>query len=225
MAAERARLQAVLGYQFENPALLELALTHRSRGAHNNERLEFLGDSILNHLVAEQLFERFPEASEGDLSRMRAALVRGEVLAELARELSLGDEILLGPGERKAGGRRRDSILSDALEAVVGALLLDGGHQLARERVLVWFAERLAAVSPQTAEKDPKTNLQEFLQARGSPLPEYHLVDVQGADHCQQFTVECRLSEPRLRQSGMGSSRRRAEQAAAGAVLDALNEH
>ncbi len=223
MAANRDRLQEVLGYRFADPSLLELALTHRSRGARNNERLEFLGDSILNHFIAEQLFQRYSECDEGDLSRMRAALVRGEVLAELARELALGDEILLGPGERKGGGRRRDSILADALEAIVGAMLLDGGHEAARERVLAWFGERLAAVSPQSAEKDAKTSLQERLQGRGLPLPEYHLVEVQGADHCQQFTVECRLVEPVLQQCGSGSSRRRAEQAAAGAMLELLD--
>lgn len=224
MSADRERLQGALGYRFTDPALLEQALTHRSMGSHNNERLEFLGDSILNHIIAEQLFRHFPEASEGDLSHMRAALVRGEVLAIMARELNLGEEVLLGPGERKSGGRRRDSILADAFEAVIGALLLDSGYDAARERVLAWFADRLAAVSPQAAEKDPKTTLQEYLQGRGLPLPEYQLVQVDGADHCQQFTVECLLDQPSLRQAGTGSSRRRAEQAAAGAVLEALNE-
>ncbi len=224
MSATRERLQQVLGYQFSQPALLEQALTHRSRGAHNNERLEFLGDSILNHLIAEQLFRRFPEASEGDLSHMRAALVRGDMLAVMAREMALGDEVLLGQGERKSGGRRRDSILADAFEAVIGAILLDGGYKVARERVEAWFAQRLDAVDAEAAKKDAKTALQEYLQARGLPLPEYQLVAVEGADHCQQFTVECCLGEPVLRQSGTGSSRRRAEQAAAGAALEVLNE-
>ncbi len=224
MTVNRERLQQALGYQFSEPALLEQALTHRSRGAHNYERLEFLGDSALNHFIAQQLFERFPEASEGDLSHMRAALVRGEVLAVMAGELALGDEVLLGPGERKSGGRRRDSILADAFEAIIGAMLLDAGHEQTRDRVLAWFAERLDAVSPQAAEKDPKTALQEYLQGRGQPLPEYHLVQVEGADHCQQFTVECRVGKPALRHTGTGSSRRRAEQAAAGAVLELLDE-
>ncbi len=223
MSATRERLQQALGYHFTEPALLEQALTHRSCGAHNNERLEFLGDSILNHFIAEQLFLRFPEASEGDLSHMRAALVRGEVLAVMARELDLGDAVLLGQGERKSGGRRRNSILADALEAVIGAMLLDGGFEVARERVLAWFAGRLDAVSPQAAEKDAKTSLQEYLQGRGLPLPDYELVAVEGADHCQQFTVQCRVADPSVSERGTGSSRRRAEQAAAGAVLEVLD--
>lgn len=225
MSATRERLQQALGYHFTEPALLEQALTHRSRGPRNNERLEFLGDSILNHFIAEQLYHRFPDASEGDLSHMRAALVRGEVLAVMARELDLGEAVLLGQGERKSGGRRRDSILADAFEAVIGAMLLDGGYDVARARVASWFAERLEAINPQATEKDAKTSLQEYLQGRGLPLPEYALVEVEGADHCQQFTVECRLDEPGISQTGSGSSRRRAEQAAAGAVLEVLDEY
>jgi ribonuclease-3 len=224
VSAERERLQRALGYQFANPALLELALTHRSLGAQNNERLEFLGDSILNHVVAEQLFHRFPACSEGELSRMRAAVVRGESLAEVARELELGSVVLLGPGERKSGGHRRDSILADTLEAVIGAVLLDGGQEAVLERVLAWFAAPLDGVTPESAAKDAKTSLQEHLQGRGLPLPEYRLADVEGEDHRQQFTVECRLSEPVLSLCGTGSSRRRAEQAAAGAVLEVLHE-
>jgi ribonuclease-3 len=224
VSATRERLQQALGYQFKEPALLEQALTHRSRGAHNNERLEFLGDSILNHFIAEQLFLRFPEASEGDLSQLRAVLVRGDELAVLARELDLGEAVLLGPGERKSGGRRRNSILADALEAVIGAMLLDGGFEVARERVQAWFAGRLDAVSPQAAVKDAKTSLQEYLQGKGLPLPDYALVATEGADHCQQFTVECRVAEPPVSERGTGSSRRRAEQAAAGAVLEVLDE-
>ena len=225
MSAERDQLLRALGYQFADPALLELALTHRSRGSSNNERLEFLGDSVLNHIVAEQLFHSFPDSSEGELSRMRAAVVRGDSLAAVARELDLGASILLGPGERKSGGQRRDSILADTLEAVIGAVLLDGGQDAARDRVLAWFEASLDTLSPESAAKDAKTTLQEYLQGRGLPLPDYQLAEVSGEDHRQEFTVECHLAEPAMRRSGTGSSRRRAEQAAAGAVLEALDEH
>lgn len=223
MGADRDRLQRNLGYGFRDPGLLALALTHRSCGSDNNERLEFLGDSVLNHIIAERLFHLFPACSEGELSRMRAALVRKESLASVARELCLGEAVSLGPGERKSGGHRRDSILADALEAVVGALLLDGGQDAASERVLAWFGERLAAVSPGTATKDAKTSLQEYLQGRGLPLPAYELAQVEGEDHRQQFTVECRLQEPALAVRGSGSSRQRAEQAAAVAALEVLD--
>lgn len=224
MSAERDRLERELGYGFRDPELLALALTHRSCGSRNNERLEFLGDSVLNHIVAERLFHLFPDCSEGELSRMRAALVRKESLASVARELSLGAAVSLGPGERKSGGHRRDSILADTLEALVGAVLLDGGQGAASDRVLAWFGERMESVSPGEATKDAKTSLQEYLQGRGLPLPEYELAEVEGEDHCQLFTVECRLAEPTLTVSGSGSSRRRAEQAAAGAALEALDE-
>ncbi len=221
---EQTRLQQALGYTFRDPDLLQLALSHRSVGARNNERLEFLGDSILNHIVAEQLYHHFPDCTEGELSRMRAALVRGGMLASVARELQLGSAVLLGPGEKKSGGHRRESILADTLEAVIGAILLDSGQEAARDCVLAWFAEPLGSVSPETATKDPKTSLQEYLQGRGLPLPEYHLAEVSGEDHCQHFVVECRLSEPRSSFSGSGSSRRRAEQAAADAALERLRD-
>mgnify|MGYP001812080219 CR=1 FL=1 len=220
-----ARLQRALGYQFRDLQLLTLALTHRSAGGQNNERLEFLGDSILNHIIAEALFERFPAAREGELSRMRAALVKGDTLAEVARELELGDSLLLGSGERKSGGHRRGSILADALEAVIGAILLDAGVEQSRERVLYWFAARLEGLHGGMAEKDPKTRLQEFLQGRGRPLPDYQLVDVKGEAHDQLFRVNCRLAQPLLEVEGTGSSRRRAEQAAALKALDGLLTH
>ena len=222
---DAARLQRNLGYQFRDSQLLRLALTHRSAGGRNNERLEFLGDSILNHVIAEALFGRFPKAREGELSRMRAALVKGDTLAEVARELELGDSLQLGSGERKSGGHRRGSILADALEAVIGAILLDAGVEQCRERVLDWFSTRLDDLSASLVEKDPKTRLQEYLQGRGRPLPDYQLVDVNGEAHAQQFRVSCRLERPDLVVEGSGSSRRRAEQAAALEALEGLLAH
>jgi ribonuclease-3 len=225
VAARRDRLLQVLGCQFEDDSLLELALTHRSCGAVNNERLEFLGDAVLNQVIAAALYRQFPDASEGDLSRMRAALVRGETLAELALELELSDHILLGQGEMKSGGRRRASILADCLEAIIGAMSLDAERALVEERLLAWFGSRLEEVSPAQAAKDPKTTLQEYLQGRGMPLPDYQLLQIDGEDHRQQFTVRCHLPDLGLELDGAGSSRRRAEQAAADAALEALGEY
>lgn len=219
---DMARLQQALGHRFSDPQLLTLALTHRSAGGRNNERLEFLGDSIVNHVIAEALFAQFPTAREGDLSRMRSALVRGDTLARLARELQLGDYLVLGPGERKSGGQRRASILADALEAVAGAILLDSDVQQCRSCVLGWFGERLEQLTLASAGKDPKTQLQEYLQGRGSPLPSYELLQVLGEDHDQQFQVACRLQKPALVVRGSGSSRRKAEQAAARSALERL---
>jgi len=220
-----ARLQRALGYEFSDPELLTLALTHRSAGGNNNERLEFLGDSIVNHIIAEALYQRFPKAREGDMSRMRASLVKGETLAEVARELQLGDYLQLGPGERKSGGQRRGSILADAFEAVVGAILLDSSVEQCRARVLDWFAPRLGQLSEGSADKDAKTQLQEYLQGRRNPLPEYELLGVLGEDHQQQFHVACRLQKPTLVVEGAGSSRRKAEQAAARSALERLTSH
>ena len=218
------RLQRALGYEFQDPDLLTLALTHRSVGRRNNERLEFLGDSVVNHIIAEAIFQRFPDVREGDMSRMRASLVRGDTLAELARELELGSYLLLGPGERKSGGHRRGSILADALEAVAGAILLDGGMDRCRECVLGWYRSRLEQTSLGDAKKDAKTQLQEFLQGRGKPLPEYELLGAVGEDHDQQFRVACRLPDPSLVVEGSGRSRRKAEQSAARAALERLSE-
>jgi len=220
--ANTARLQRALGYEFTDPQLLTLALTHRSARGHNNERLEFLGDSIVNHIIAEALYHQFPASREGDMSRMRASLVKGDTLAELARELQLGDYLQLGPGERKSGGYRRGSILADALEAVVGAILLDSDVEQCRSCVLAWFAPRLQALTCGTADKDAKTRLQEYLQGRGSGLPQYELLGVQGEDHDQQFRVACQLQKPKQAFEGSGSSRRKAEQAAASAALRRL---
>ncbi|MCE8032301.1 MAG: ribonuclease III [Halomonas sp.] len=208
-----------IGHTFRDIALLELAMTHRSFGGQNNERLEFLGDSIVNFVIAEALYARFPQAREGQLSRLRARLVRGQTLAELAREMSFGECLRLGSGEMKSGGHRRDSILADAVEAVLGAIYLDAGMDVARARVLAWYAERLESIDLQDTQKDPKTRLQEFLQSRQSPLPRYEVVSVEGEAHDQTFTVECHVELLDSHTLGTGSSRRHAEQQAAELAL------
>ncbi len=216
------RLQQVLGYEFNDPSLLQLALTHRSASGTNNERLEFLGDSIVNHVIAEALYQKFPRAREGDLSRMRAALVRGDTLAEVGRELGLGEYLKLGQGERKSGGHRRSSILADVLEAIAGAILLDSGTGRCRECLLRWFHDRLDGLEMAAAGKDAKTRLQEYLQGRGRSLPAYELLAVEGEDHEQLFRIECRLAQPERAFEGAGRSRQKAEQAAAEAALEAI---
>ena len=220
-----ARLQQALGYEFVDPQLLDLALTHCSAGKRNNERLEFLGDSIINHIIAETIYRQAPAASEGDMTRMRASLVRQETLAEVATELQLGEHIRLGPGERKSGGHRRDSILADALEAVAGAILLDSGMEQCQRSVHRWFGRRLQELSTDAVAKDAKTRLQEFLQGRSFPLPEYDLISVRGQDHDQLFHVACRLQQPQMVVEADGPSRRKAEQNAANAALARLSEH
>jgi ribonuclease III len=202
--------------------LLTLALTHRSVGGRNNERLEFLGDSIVNHVIAEALYNRFPDAREGQMSRMRASLVKGETLAEIASSLDVGEYLLLGPGERKSGGYRRASILADALEAIAGGILLDSDVETCRAVLTTLFTERLQAMDLASTEKDAKTLLQEYLQGRQCPLPEYQLDRVVGEDHNQQFHISCRMSKPQLVVKGNGSSRRKAEQAAAANALERL---
>ena len=175
------RLTRRLGYQFKDPALLQLALSHRSVSRRrNNERLEFLGDSQLSLIISSEIFHRFPEAAEGQLTRMRAFLVRGQTLAEVARELGVGEYLILGGGELKSGGNRRDSILADALEALIGAIVIDGGEDACRDVVLKWFADRLEQISPQSVRKDAKTRLQEWLQARKHELPAYEVLSVTG---------------------------------------------
>jgi len=218
-----SRLEKALGYTFSDASLLQLALTHRSAGGTNNERLEFLGDSVVNHIIAEELYRRFPRAREGEMSRMRASLVRGDTLAEVARELDLGDYLQLGKGERKSGGHRRSSILADTFEAVIGAILLDSGMDKCRDCVHKWFAVRLEQVADGNAGKDAKTRLQEFLQGRNRPLPDYVLLDVQGDDHNQSFRVACRLTDPEMQTEGSGSSRRKAEQDAAHRALQDIH--
>ena len=211
------------GYRFTDPGLLEQALTHRSAGAPHNERLEFLGDGIVNLLIAEMLFQRWPKADEGALTRARAELVREASLALIARRLELGVRLIMGPGEMKSGGHRRDSILADALEAVVAAIYLDSGFEACRTAVLPWFEESLAALPVGKPGKDAKTRLQEWLQARQRPLPTYELVSESGEDHAKMFRVGCSISDPTLAAEGEGSSRRTAEQAAAAALIDKLD--
>ncbi len=222
MSQELDRLQRSLGHTFQTPHLLEVALSHRSFGSENNERLEFLGDSVLNFVIAQALFERFPSAREGQLSRLRARLVKGATLAEVAREFSLGDYLRLGSGEMKSGGHRRDSILADAVEAIIGAILLDADFSACRERVLAWFAPRLAALSLKDTQKDAKTRLQEYLQGRQLALPVYEVLDIQGEAHAQTFHVSCFVAGLELTTRGQGSNRRIAEQKAAALALEQI---
>ncbi len=212
-----------IGHAFADQDLLARALTHRSAGAPHNERLEFLGDSVVNLMVAEALFQRWPKADEGALTRARAELVREAALATIARTLQLGERLTMGPGEMKSGGHRRDSILADALEAVVAAVYLDAGFEACRAVVLPWFEESLAALPVGRPEKDAKTRLQEWLQARQRPLPLYELVSESGDDHAKVFQARCSIQEPVLVAEGEGTSRRNAEQAAAAALLDKLD--
>ncbi|MEK1939028.1 MAG: ribonuclease III [Pseudomonas sp.] len=222
MSAALSRLERQLGYTFQDQELMILALTHRSFAGRNNERLEFLGDAILNFVAGEALFERFPQAREGQLSRLRARLVKGETLAVLARGFDLGEYLRLGSGELKSGGFRRESILADALEALIGAIYLDAGMQAARERVLAWLSSELDGLTLVDTNKDPKTRLQEFLQSRGCDLPRYEVVDIQGDPHCRMFVVECQITLLNDKTIGQGASRRIAEQVAAAAALIAL---
>jgi ribonuclease III len=216
----QADLVQRLGYPFQQPRLLHQALTHRSWGAPNNERLEFLGDAVLNCAVAALLFQRFPGLPEGHLSRLRAALVNQETLSELALRLDLGSELQLGEGELRSGGFRRPSILADALEAVLGAVYLDGGFDAAEAVVRRLFDSRLQALDPRTLGKDPKTLLQEHLQARRLALPNYSVLSVEGEAHDQHFHVECLIPELSIRTLGEGPSRRAAEQSAARTAYD-----
>jgi len=212
---DRGRVQQSIGYGFSRPELLAQALTHRSHGAPHNERLEFLGDSVLNCAIAAELFERFGHLPEGDLSRLRAQLVRQEALHQLAQTLKLGDCLRLGEGELKSGGFARPSILADALEALIGAVFLDGGFLAARKTIALLYEPLLADLDPDALAKDPKTLLQELLQARRMALPRYSVVAARGEQHSQNFEVECLIPELSLRTTGSGSSRRTAEQEAA----------
>jgi ribonuclease-3 len=224
MNGDRRRLALQLGHSFLREDLLDQALTHRSAGGRNNERLEFLGDALIGFVVAEALVSGLPQADEGTLSRFRAALVKRESLAELARGLALGDYLRLGAGELRTGGHNRDSILADALEAVLGAVYLDAGFETARTVAMGLFRAPLGHLSAAPASKDPKTRLQELLQARRRPIPEYQVVSVGGTQHAQSFRVSCLLPDQGTLTQGDGSSRRRAEQAAAEAMLARLAE-
>lgn len=216
------RLETALGYTFASDELLRQALTHRSHGSPHNERLEFLGDSVLNCVVATLLFQRFTKLREGDLSRLRASLVRQEALAGIAQSLDLGSYLRLGEGELKSGGFRRPSILADGLEAILGALYVEAGFDAARAAIERLYQPLLERVDTTDAGKDPKTALQEILQGRKLPLPLYNLVATHGEAHAQKFEVECCVPALDIRTGGHGDSRRIAEQAAARAALEQL---
>jgi ribonuclease III len=206
----------------DQPLLLRIALTHSSATPINNERLEFLGDALLGFIIAEVLYQRFPQATEGELTRLRSSLVKRETLAMIARRLEIGHYLTLGEGEEKSGGRDRDSILANALESIIGAIYLDGGFEVCRKRVIALFEDALSSLSPFMLEKDPKTRLQEFLQARRFALPTYDVIAIEGEPHKRFFTVRCTspmLAEPIVARD---SSRRRAEQAAACKMLERL---
>jgi ribonuclease-3 len=217
------QLETALGYAFQQPALLRQSLTHRSYSAEHNERLEFLGDSVLNCVIAGLLFRNYPKLKEGDLSRFRASLVRQESLAEVARTLGLGGCLLLGEGEMKSGGAQRASALADALEAVIGAILLDGGFDAARDVTERLYQEQVARIDPTSTGKDAKTVLQELLQGRHLPLPRYALLRTRGEAHQQEFDVECCVPDLDVKSEGVGNSRRMAEQRAAEQVIAAIN--
>lgn len=216
------RLSRRLGYEFKNLALLKQALTHCSAGSVNNERYEFLGDSILSFVIANALFSMFPGQSEGQLSRLRAFLVKGEMLAEIATEIELGDYLFLGQGELKSGGFRRSSILADALEAVIAAVFLDGGIEESQKLILKLYDSRLTDECLHNNLKDAKTQLQEYLQAQKKPLPEYSLTKVEGEEHDQVFYVTCKVSGIKEPAIGYGPNRRKAEQHAATQLLQRL---
>jgi len=216
-------VRAQLGYEPREPGLFRAALTHRSAPGPNNERLEFLGDAVLNLVVAHHLYVAFPDATEGDLSRLRARVVSGEPLAEVAASLALGEALQLGSGELKTGGFRRQSILADALEAVFGALYMDGGLAVAEVVIARLFEPRIAALPAPGELKDAKTRLQEYLQSRGLTLPRYKVERVEGEAHAQTFHVTCEVPALRLAGEGRGSSRRRAEQEAAERILSSID--
>jgi len=218
------RLSKKIGYSFTQPELLIQALTHRSAKGQHNERLEFLGDSILGFVIAKALFDKFPTHNEGDLTRMRSSLVKGVTLAEIGRDFNLGEYLILGPGELKSGGHRRESILEDAIEAIIGAVYLDSNIAQCKQLILSWFEERLNAIKPGNEQKDPKTRLQEYLQGRKIPLPVYDVIETSGQSHNQSFTVSCVTEVINTDVVAKGTSRRKAEQAAAQQVLAELEK-
>jgi ribonuclease-3 len=209
-------------YLFSDPGLLEKALTHRSVGVRNYERLEFLGDSVLDLVIADRLLSFHPKATEGDLSRMRSRLVRADSLGEVAASIKLGEHLRLGVGERKSGGKSRASILGDALEALLGAIYIDGGYEACKTVILDLFEPRIAALPDAESLKDPKTRLQEYLQGRGRPLPHYELMEERGADHSKEFSVRCSLTDSEQNSIAIGTSRRKAEQSAAQDMYEQL---
>lgn len=208
-------LERLIGHDFSNKALLTQALTHRSFGSTNNERLEFLGDGVLNFIVASQLYLKFPKLDEGDLSRLRAHLVKEPTLGEIALTLNIGDALKLGEGELKSGGWRRPSVLADALEAMIGAVFLDAGFAAAEGVVIKLFTPLIEKIDPKAIGKDPKSLLQEYLQSKKIDVPTYEVLAIEGEAHCQTFRVECRVAKYNIVTQGEGSSRRAAEQQAA----------
>jgi len=221
---ESLQLTRQLEYTFNNASLLEEALTHRSASSHNNERLEFLGDGILNFVIADELFQKHPNLREGDLSRLRASLVNGEMLADIARELGLGDFIKLGTGELKSGGFRRSSILADTVESILGAVYCDSDFKNCRALILRLFESKLNNLPDVDSLKDAKTRLQELLQSRRHSLPVYEVLGVSGKAHAQVFQVECRVDELNCFVKGKGGSRRKAEQVAAAGAFDKIKK-
>ncbi|MCW9710187.1 ribonuclease III [Avibacterium sp. 21-586] len=220
------RLQRKIGYQFRDINWLKQALTHRSAAKNHNERLEFLGDAILNYTIADALYQQFPKCNEGELSRMRSTLVREPTLAQLAREFELGEYMQLGPGELKSGGFRRASILADCVEAIIGAISLDQDLLTSTQVTRNWYQDLLKNIKPGENQKDPKTRLQEYLQASRLPLPSYNVIDIKGEAHNQTFTVECRVEKIKKIDCtfiGVSSTRRKAEQAAAEQILKILD--
>lgn len=219
-----SKLTERLGYEFKTPALLVQALTHRSFAANNYERLEFLGDSALNFIVAHQLFQRFAKLPEGDLSRLRAQLVKESTLSEIALSLELGDALKLGEGELKSAGWRRPSILADALEAIIGAVYLDGGYSAVESLILKLYQDKLANIDPKLIDKDPKSQLQEYLQGKKIDLPDYKVVSINGEAHAQIFKIECVIEKYNISTLGEGTSRRIAEQQAAQLALEKIKD-
>jgi ribonuclease-3 len=216
-------LYSRIGYTFLEPDNLTKALTHRSASSKHNERLEFLGDAILGMVIAKGLYQRFPKQPEGKLTRMRSSLVKGDTLAQVAREFNLGELLLLGPGELKSGGFRRDSILADTVEAIIGAIYLEAGMDKCEALVIQWFKERLDKLDPDAVSKDDKTRLQEYLQGHQHPLPLYEVTEIKGKSHDQTFYVECKVTGLENSILGSGNSRRRAEQQAAKLAFEKLN--
>jgi ribonuclease III len=215
-------LQKTIGYQFSDQSLLKQALTHRSAHHLHNERLEFLGDAVLGHVIALELYQRFPKADEGQLSRLRAFLVKEKALSELAIELNFSDFLILGSGELKSGGFRRDSILSDTFEAIIGAVKLDSDFESAQSFILGLYQNKLSQLSLDMAQKDPKTRLQEWLQGRGQTTPDYQVIKEAGKDHAKKYWVECLVEYQNISIQGQGASRRKAEQDAASKVIEKL---
>lgn len=219
-----SQLEAALGYQFKQRDLFQQALTHRSAFYRHNERLEFLGDSVLSLVISKTLYHQFPQAKEGALTRMRSVLVCGSTLTDMAKQFALGDYIVLGSGELKSGSFRRDSILENTLEAIIGAIYLDSDWSTLERVLTSWFASRLHAIQPDDIAKDPKTQLQEYLQQYQKPLPRYEVIQVTGQDHAQTFLVACHVVDLQQPVQASGLSRRKAEQAAAQKVLELVRD-